>query len=49
MFISRAPISLIILSRLKKQEKAVPDFITYKMSKEKTDKGFTWEEEEISL
>ena len=29
-----------------KQKKVVQDFLTYKMSKEKTDRGFTWDEEE---
>ena len=32
-----------------KQRKALQDLLTYKMSKEKTDRGFTWDEEEISL
>ena len=31
---------------LLKQKTAVQDFLTYKMSKEKTDRGFTRDEEE---
>ena len=38
-----------MLSGLVKQRKVIQGFLTYKMSKEKIDRGFTWDEEEISL